>query len=47
MIFDDETGKPKGYGFCEFTDAESAVRATRELFGHLVNGRPLRVDLEG
>lgn len=28
-MFDRETGKPRGFGFCEFTDAETANSAIR------------------
>jgi cleavage stimulation factor subunit 2 len=44
LVFDRETGKPKGYGFCEFKDAETAMSAMRNLNGIEMNGRPLRVD---
>ncbi|KAG8041185.1 hypothetical protein G9C98_002173 [Cotesia typhae] len=39
-----ETGKPKGYGFCEYKDQETALSAMRNLNGHETNGRTLRVD---
>jgi len=29
LVFDRETGKPKGYGFCEFRDQETALSAIR------------------
>lgn len=29
LVFDRETGKTKGYGFCEFADAETAASAIR------------------
>ena len=44
MVFDRETGKPKGYGFCEYKDKETAVSAMRNLNGHELSGRSLRVD---
>ncbi|QRW25814.1 RNA recognition motif protein [Rhizoctonia solani] len=31
LVFDRETGKAKGYGFCEFFDHESAASAVRNL----------------
>jgi cleavage stimulation factor subunit 2 len=45
LVFDRETGKPKGYGFCEFADHETALSAVRNLNGTDVGGRPLRIDL--
>lgn len=44
MVFDRETGKPKGYGFCEYKDQETALSAMRNLNGYELNGRALRVD---
>ncbi|KFD67617.1 hypothetical protein M514_20113 [Trichuris suis] len=44
MVFDRETGKPKGYGFCEFLDKETAMSAQRNLNGIEFLGRQLRVD---
>uniref|UniRef100_A0A0R3QCJ5 RRM domain-containing protein n=1 Tax=Brugia timori TaxID=42155 RepID=A0A0R3QCJ5_9BILA len=56
LVHDRDTGKPKGYGFCEYNDsqtAESAIRTVihlmmqlliRNLNGFELNGRPLRVD---
>ncbi|KAI0822441.1 hypothetical protein BC628DRAFT_1429439 [Trametes gibbosa] len=45
LVFDRETGKPKGYGFCEFADHETALSAVRNLNGQEIGGRPLRIDL--
>ncbi|CAG7846068.1 SubName: Full=Related to Cleavage stimulation factor {ECO:0000313/EMBL:CCA66865.1} [Serendipita indica DSM 11827] len=45
LVFDRETGKPKGYGFCEYLDHETAQSAVRNLNGKEVGGRPLRIDL--
>ncbi|KAI0356982.1 hypothetical protein OH77DRAFT_1452035 [Trametes cingulata] len=45
LVFDRDTGKPKGYGFCEFADHETALSAVRNLNGHEIGGRPLRIDL--
>ena len=42
-MYDRETGKPKGYGFCEYQDLETAQSAMRNLNNHDFNGRPLRV----
>ena len=44
LVFDRETGKPKGYGFCEYKDQETALSAIRNLNGYELNGRALRVD---
>ncbi|KAJ3120891.1 Cleavage stimulation factor subunit 2 [Nowakowskiella sp. JEL0407] len=44
LIFDQITGKPKGYGFCTFHDPETAASAVRNLNNHEVDGRKLRVD---
>jgi len=45
LVFDRDTGKPKGYGFCEFADHETAASAVRNLNNTDVGGRPLRIDL--
>ncbi|KAI0317988.1 hypothetical protein OF83DRAFT_1163669 [Amylostereum chailletii] len=45
LVFDRETGKPRGYGFCEFADHETALSAVRNLNNADVGGRPLRIDL--
>ncbi|KAI9056435.1 hypothetical protein FKP32DRAFT_1682380 [Trametes sanguinea] len=45
LVFDRDTGKPKGYGFCEFADHETAMSAVRNLNGQEIGGRPLRIDL--
>ncbi|BBN08786.1 cleavage stimulation factor subunit 2 [Marchantia polymorpha subsp. ruderalis] len=44
LVVDRDTGKPKGYGFCEFRDEETALSARRNLQGYEINGRQLRVD---
>ncbi|XP_052212610.1 cleavage stimulation factor subunit 2-like [Dreissena polymorpha] len=43
LVYDRETGKPKGYGFCEYQDVETAQSALRNLNNTDFNGRPLRV----
>ncbi|KAF8958943.1 hypothetical protein BDZ97DRAFT_1906346 [Flammula alnicola] len=45
LVFDRDTSKPKGYGFCEFADHETALSAVRNLNNVDVGGRPLRIDL--
>lgn len=44
LVYDRETGKPKGYGFCEYKDQETALSAMRNLNGYEIGGRSLRVD---
>ncbi|CAF2468291.1 unnamed protein product [Rotaria sp. Silwood2] len=44
IVFDRETGNPKGYGFAEYTDIDMAQSAIRNLNGFEFNGRTLRVD---
>ena len=44
LVFDRETGKPKGYGFAEYPDVETANSALRNLNGYEIGGRSLRVD---
>ncbi|KDQ50939.1 hypothetical protein JAAARDRAFT_73906 [Jaapia argillacea MUCL 33604] len=45
LVFDRDTGKPRGYGFCEFADHDTAMSAVRNLNNVDVGGRPLRIDL--
>ena len=42
-MYDRETGKPKGYGFCEYADVETADSAMRNLNDFDFHGRTLRV----
>ena len=44
LQFDRETGKPKGFGFCEYYDADTAASAVRNLQGYDIMGRELRVN---
>ncbi|GAA5867196.1 hypothetical protein JCM3774_002367 [Rhodotorula dairenensis] len=44
LVFDHATGKPKGFGFCEYRDADTAASALRNLQGVEVGGRNLRLD---
>lgn len=47
LVFDKDTGRPKGFGFCEYGDASSAASAIRNLDGYEVGGRALRVSTSG
>ncbi|KAG6625898.1 hypothetical protein CIPAW_15G010800 [Carya illinoinensis] len=44
LVIDRETGKPKGYGFCEYKDEQTALSACCNLQGYEINGQQLRVD---
>ncbi|KAK4051907.1 hypothetical protein OIV83_002612 [Microbotryomycetes sp. JL201] len=44
LVFDRETGRAKGFGFCEYRDPETAASALRNLQGVEVGGRGLRLD---
>ncbi|KAJ3397759.1 Cleavage stimulation factor subunit 2 [Lobulomyces angularis] len=45
LIFDKDTNKPRGYGFCTYQDIETASSAVRNLNNYAVSGgRELRVD---
>lgn len=44
LVYDRDSGKPKGYGFCEYNDKETALSAMRNLNNYELNGRNLRVD---
>ena len=44
LISNPETGKPRGYGFADFADADSAASAVRNLNGYEISGRKIRVD---
>ncbi|CAH8529419.1 unnamed protein product [Heterobilharzia americana] len=43
LVYDRESGKPKGYGFCEYNNAAIAASALRNLQNIEFNGRPLRI----
>ncbi|KIH91802.1 cleavage stimulation factor subunit 2 [Sporothrix brasiliensis 5110] len=44
LVYDRENGKPKGFGFAEYPDPDSAASAVRNLNDYEVMGRKLRVD---
>ncbi|MCJ1471915.1 hypothetical protein MMC13_000556 [Lambiella insularis] len=44
LVYDNDTGKPKGFGFAEFADADAAASAVRNLDKFQIMGRELRVD---
>jgi len=44
LVTDRETGRPKGYGFCEFADAAGATNALNTFNNFEFQGRTLRVD---
>ncbi|KAL6714680.1 hypothetical protein ACLMJK_008105 [Lecanora helva] len=44
LVYDNDTGRPKGFGFAEFADTDSAASAVRNLNNYEIMGRELRVD---
>ena len=44
LVYDNDTGRPKGFGFAEFADTDSAASAVRNLNNFSIMGRELRVD---
>jgi len=45
LVFDKDTKQPKGYGFCDYTDPDTALSAIRNLNEVEFSGRRLRIDL--
>lgn len=44
LMTDSNTGKPRGYGFATYSDADQAASAVRNLNDYEVGGRKIRVD---
>ncbi|KAJ5151238.1 uncharacterized protein N7482_010490 [Penicillium canariense] len=44
LMMNPDTGKPKGYGFADFADADAAASAVRNLNDYEIMGRKIRVD---
>ncbi|KAL7909338.1 hinge domain of cleavage stimulation factor subunit 2 domain-containing protein [Trichoderma velutinum] len=44
LVYDSETGRPKGFGFADYPDTDSASSAVRNLNEYEIMGRKLRVD---
>jgi RNA recognition motif-containing protein len=44
LVMDRETGRPRGFGFVEFSDAEAAKAAINGLNGKNIGGRDLTVN---
>ncbi len=43
LMTDSETGNSKGYAFVKMVDAQSAMKAIKELNGKLIDGRTIKV----
>ncbi|MEM6854373.1 MAG: RNA-binding protein [Planctomycetota bacterium] len=44
LVFDRETGRPRGFGFVEMDDDSAAAQAIAEAHGQEFHGRPLTVN---
>lgn len=44
LMTNPDTGKPKGFGFADFADADQAASAVRNLNDYEIQGRKIRVD---
>ena len=45
VITDPLTSRSKGYGFVRFGNDAERDRSLREMSGHIINGRPIRVSV--
>ena len=45
LITDRETGRPRGFGFVEMANEEQAEATVQALDGHMLDGRPLKVNI--
>ena len=43
IVYDKETGRPKGVGFCKFCDSSSAAKALEDNDNLFLDGRPIAV----
>lgn len=46
LVFDRDTGKPKGYGFVEYRDSQTALSAMRNLNGYEIHARYVLESIE-
>jgi hypothetical protein len=44
IVADRDTGDSRGFGFVTMADRKSASKAMRQLSGHEIDGRPIRID---
>ena len=44
MVYDQHTGRSKGFAFCEYQDQETAQSAIRNLHDFELHGRRLKFD---
>lgn len=44
LMLDRETGQSRGFSFVTMADTQAAAKALSQMNGHMLDGRPLRVD---